>query len=139
MYDPVTARFLQEDTYKGDPNDPLSLNLYTYGINNPSKYFDPTGHFVVTLVLAVLVGATVGALALGGSEYYIQSENESKAVIKKDGKLVAKGFQPDYIDIATKTVDGAILGTIGAASVTILDSYTEYSPSGKGLHIFVKV
>ena len=30
MYDPETARFLQEDSYRGDPNDPLSLNLYTY-------------------------------------------------------------------------------------------------------------
>jgi hypothetical protein len=28
-YDPGTARFLNEDTYTGDPNDPLSLNLYT--------------------------------------------------------------------------------------------------------------
>jgi len=27
MYDPKIARFLQEDTYIGDSNDPLSLNL----------------------------------------------------------------------------------------------------------------
>ncbi len=44
MYDPKTARFLQEDTYLGDPNDPLSLNLYTYCSNNPIVYYDPTGH-----------------------------------------------------------------------------------------------
>ena len=44
MYDPVTARFMQEDTYRGDPNDPLSLNLYTYVSNNPIMYTDPTGH-----------------------------------------------------------------------------------------------
>jgi hypothetical protein len=44
MYDPKIARFLQEDTYRGDPNDPLSLNLYTYCANNPLIYFDPTGH-----------------------------------------------------------------------------------------------
>ena len=44
MYDPKTARFLQEDTYTGDPNDPLSLNLYTYCSNNPIIYWDPTGH-----------------------------------------------------------------------------------------------
>jgi len=45
MYDPATARFLQEDTYTGDPNDPLSLNLYTYCYNNPLIYHDPTGHW----------------------------------------------------------------------------------------------
>ncbi|MGB8451847.1 MAG: RHS repeat-associated core domain-containing protein, partial [Anaerocolumna sp.] len=44
MYDPKTARFLQEDTYTGNPNDPLSLNLYTYCSNNPVIYWDPTGH-----------------------------------------------------------------------------------------------
>lgn len=44
MYDPKIARFLQEDTYRGDPNDPLSLNLYTYVKNNPLIYYDPTGH-----------------------------------------------------------------------------------------------
>lgn len=45
MYDPLTARFLQEDTYLGDKNDPLSLNLYAYGRSNPLIYIDPTGHF----------------------------------------------------------------------------------------------
>ena len=44
MYDPKIARFLQEDTYRGDPNDPLSLNLYAYVKNNPLVYYDPTGH-----------------------------------------------------------------------------------------------
>jgi RHS repeat-associated protein len=45
MYDPTTARFLQEDTYSGDADDPLSLNLYTYCANNPLMYWDPTGHY----------------------------------------------------------------------------------------------
>ncbi|MDQ2088196.1 RHS repeat-associated core domain-containing protein, partial [Herbivorax sp. ANBcel31] len=45
MYDPKIARFLQEDTYRGDPNDPLTLNLYAYTANNPITYWDPTGHY----------------------------------------------------------------------------------------------
>lgn len=45
MYDPQTARFLQEDTYRGQIDDPLSLNLYTYCHNEPLMYDDPTGHF----------------------------------------------------------------------------------------------
>ena len=44
MYDPVTARFLQQDTHKGYYSDPLSLNLYTYCHNEPLMYRDPTGH-----------------------------------------------------------------------------------------------
>jgi len=44
MYDPKIARFLQEDTYRGEANDPLSLNLYTYCNNNPLIYHDPIYH-----------------------------------------------------------------------------------------------
>ena len=45
-YDPETARFLSEDTYRGRSGDPLSLNLYAYAKYNPLRYFDPTGHVV---------------------------------------------------------------------------------------------
>ncbi len=44
MYVPTIARFLQEDTYYGEIDDPLSLNLYTYCGNEPLMYWDPTGH-----------------------------------------------------------------------------------------------
>jgi RHS repeat-associated protein len=44
FYDPELARFMQEDTYRGNSADPLSLNLYTYVSNNPIRYWDPTGH-----------------------------------------------------------------------------------------------
>ena len=36
---------LSEDSYTGDPKDPLSLNLYVYCAQNPIMYTDPSGHF----------------------------------------------------------------------------------------------
>ena len=39
FYNPVIARFTQEDTYRGD-----GLNLYAYCTNNPILYADLTGH-----------------------------------------------------------------------------------------------
>ena len=50
FYDPETARFIQQDSYSGNIYDPLSLNLYTYSNNNPISYYDPTGHFVNSLI-----------------------------------------------------------------------------------------
>lgn len=48
FYNSETARFMQEDTYRGDPSDPLSLNLYTYVCNNPNTYTDWFGFFGTT-------------------------------------------------------------------------------------------
>lgn len=36
--------FINKDTYEGEINNPLSLNLYTYVENNPLKYHDPSGN-----------------------------------------------------------------------------------------------
>ncbi|MGN7457400.1 polymorphic toxin-type HINT domain-containing protein [Paenibacillus pasadenensis] len=43
-YDPSMGRFMSEDTFEGQFNNPLTLNLYTYVYNNPLIYTDPTGH-----------------------------------------------------------------------------------------------
>lgn len=43
-YDPKVGRFINEDTFEGKFNEPLSLNLYTYVQNNPLTRTDPTGH-----------------------------------------------------------------------------------------------
>ncbi|NQX67316.1 glycoside hydrolase family protein [Paenibacillus alba] len=43
-YDPSMGRFVQEDTYAGQIDNPLSQNRFTYVSNNPIFYKDPTGH-----------------------------------------------------------------------------------------------
>ncbi len=42
-YQPSSGTFLSRDTVFGDLQTPFSLNRYTYGINNPNRYWDPTG------------------------------------------------------------------------------------------------
>ena len=88
MYDPVTARFLQADTYLGYPIDPLSLNLYTYCLNNPHKYVDPSGHSVVALLLMVLASGVLAA----SMEYFNQRFIEQREVINYDQVLRAGLF-----------------------------------------------
>lgn len=44
-YDPHIRRFTQPDTFIQDVYNPQSLNRYSYVLNNPLKYTDPTGHF----------------------------------------------------------------------------------------------
>ncbi|WP_159065800.1 RHS repeat-associated core domain-containing protein [Gorillibacterium timonense] len=44
-FDPTLGRFVSEDTYEGEIENPQSLNLYAYVENNPLIYTDPTGHW----------------------------------------------------------------------------------------------
>lgn len=44
-YSPEIGRFLQEDSYSGDPSLPISVfNKYTYALNNPVSFTDPSGN-----------------------------------------------------------------------------------------------
>jgi len=45
-YDPTVGRFINKDSFEGQIDNPLTLNLYTYAQNNPLIYTDPTGHKV---------------------------------------------------------------------------------------------
>ncbi|WP_198160011.1 RHS repeat-associated core domain-containing protein, partial [Brevibacillus parabrevis] len=58
-YDPKMGRFISEDTYKGQVDNPLSLNRYTYVHNNPLRFVDPSGH-----------SATIGGDGATGTYFY---------------------------------------------------------------------
>ena len=50
-YSPGLGRFTQQDAWGyGDPNDPLSLNLYVYCYVNPVLYYDPSGRIGIHMV-----------------------------------------------------------------------------------------
>ncbi len=44
LYDPVVGRFLSADPVVQDPSFTQSLNRYSYCLNNPLKFTDPTGN-----------------------------------------------------------------------------------------------
>ena len=43
LYDPVISRFLSPDNYVQMPGNSQSFNRYSYCLNNPLKYTDPSG------------------------------------------------------------------------------------------------
>jgi RHS repeat-associated protein len=44
LYDPFIGRFITPDTIVPEPYNPQSLNRYSYCLNNPLIYTDPSGH-----------------------------------------------------------------------------------------------
>jgi RHS repeat-associated protein len=43
-YDPALGRFISPDTLVPEPGNPQALNRYSYVLNNPLRFIDPSGH-----------------------------------------------------------------------------------------------
>ncbi len=62
-YQPEMGRFLTRDTYTGEEDEPLSLQLYTYCENDGVNMVDPSGHDGIWLYAKD--GAAIGPLTFG--------------------------------------------------------------------------
>ena len=60
LYDPFIGRFISPDTIVPEFFDPQSLNRYSYVLNNPLIYTDPSGYDEVECPEAVVGGQTGG-------------------------------------------------------------------------------
>ncbi len=52
IYDPLLSRFLSPDNYIQSPDNPQNYNRYAYALNNPLKYTDPSGEFLLSAIVA---------------------------------------------------------------------------------------
>ena len=64
VYDPVLGRFLSPDKYVQEGDNSQNYNSYSYCLNNPLKYADPSGNvFVLVDFIAITaMGAMLGAM-----------------------------------------------------------------------------
>ena len=85
-YNPDTATFITQDSYRGEIDSYETWNLYAYCGGNPMNYVDPSGHFVVAIPLV---------------EYYLISAVVSIVVTKEAIDVVSakrhktKEYNPD--------------------------------------------
>ena len=57
IYDPMLGRFFSPDPYVQLPGYAGSYNRYSYCLNNPLIYTDPSGEFIFTVLASVIPGA----------------------------------------------------------------------------------
>lgn len=62
VYDPVVGRFIQPDNYIQAPDVLQNYNRYSYVLNNPLKYTDPSGYWAI--IDDVIAGAIGGVCNL---------------------------------------------------------------------------
>jgi RHS repeat-associated protein len=59
VYDPLLGRFLSPDQFVQDPSNSQNFNRYSYCLNNPLKYTDPSGEFIFTILSAIFCPALI--------------------------------------------------------------------------------
>ena len=108
-YDPETGRFLNEDLVSYlEPETIGGINLYAYCLNDPVNNIDPSGHLVLSLLIAMGVGAAIGGIssAITGA---IAGKKDWDLVLHSLGGAVLGGV------LGGATTLGGLLG-IGAIS-----------------------
>jgi RHS repeat-associated protein len=67
MYDAALCRFLSPDPFVQMPDYSQNFNRYSYALNNPLVFTDPSGEFLIAFGIGFIVGAYIGgSLAEGG-------------------------------------------------------------------------
>jgi len=103
-YSPYFKRFTQPDTIISDIYDPQSLNRYSYVRNNPLKYTDPSGHFVLSataFTILTIVATTVAATAAGYAFGY------TAGTVIDSGAQVVQNFQSQETGTFTEKTSAA--------------------------------
>jgi len=73
LYDPQLGRMLSPDNYLQSPDNTQNFNRYSYVLNNPLKYTDPSGEIVLALLRGVFE-----AVWSGGMEFWNWNEDYTK-------------------------------------------------------------
>lgn len=62
LYDPALRRFLSPDNYVQDVYNTQNFNRYGYTLNNPLLYTDPSGEFIVEVLIGVAVAVVLNGI-----------------------------------------------------------------------------
>ena len=73
VYDPVLGRFIQPDPFIQDPLNLQNMNRFSYVINNPLNYIDPSGYGHGRPYESVYYGSGTSIISNDGTEYYNMS------------------------------------------------------------------
>ncbi|SCN05888.1 Wall associated protein [Bacillus wiedmannii] len=95
-YNPDHGVFLSVDPDPGDEDDPVTMNGYTYGDNNPVMKVDPDGHAAIAAGIYLVPGfgqaALIATLAVGGAygAWYLGKQIKQRFGNKKSSKTSTK-------------------------------------------------
>jgi hypothetical protein len=126
VYDPMIGRFLSPDPYVQAPGHSQSYNRYSYVLNNPLKYTDPTGEFW-NFVAGAVIGAGVGyisgrAAGLKGNDLlaYTLGSAAVGLITSGIGTAVSAGVSSAFSLASNAFTVGLVSGAAGGAAAGLV-------------------
>ncbi len=125
-YDPRNGRFITQDTYRGEVNNPSTLHLYAYCDNNPINYIDPSGHVVTTggIEISASAGFDIGGIPSAGITWVTVYYPYMNSVDQLGGFGFTGGAE---MAIGKFSYGGGITVGIGSTSKNVLSPYVSRS------------
>lgn len=106
IYDSYTGRFMQADPMVQAPENGQNLNRYSYVLNNPLSYTDPSGYFFSKLwdnikpFVGVIVGVALGAFCGGCTAPMIGALAGAAGAAANGGNIVIGAFVGAFSAVA---------------------------------------
>lgn len=114
-YNPELGRFIQADTIVPDAENLQAHNRYSYVLNNPFKYTDPSGHSFMSWfkkLAGIFIGAAITALTFGAAALATAAQI---AAVAGTAAATTVSAAVATLSIAQVALIGAISGFIGGA------------------------
>ena len=116
LYDPLLGRFFSPDNYVQAPDNSQSFNRYSYCLNNPLKYTDPSGEYLV--IDDLIAGIIGGVINLGVNIWNGNIKGDIWTVIGKGAAALFSGATAGvgalYPEFGGWAWGGAIVGATNA-------------------------
>lgn len=113
-YDANTGRFMQQDPHPGKLINPLTFSSkYTYAVNNPAMFSDPSGNLFFLAPVFVFLGKMIITAAISGVITGLISASISAVIAYAMGQDILAAFANGF---TSGFVQGAVMGAIGFAA-----------------------
>lgn len=126
-FDPRLGRFLSQDSYLGEIDNPPSIHRYAWAHNRPTYFVDPTGHGVISMIgraarIAVRGGEIMDIFADAQADYEALKQADGFADQMGFGLSLASNLLPvsahdvvDLMDLGRAALSGDLRGATQVA------------------------
>ncbi|MCY1015539.1 RHS repeat-associated core domain-containing protein [Pyxidicoccus sp. MSG2] len=128
MYDPTLARFLSADPLMKGPRTSQTLNRYSYVLNNPLRYTDPSG-FEINELPVIVYDSWYGGYAVAGGSVARTSPSDGICYVNANGGRCSETIEVQARWIPSAEFSYFVMRTLYSAR----DNFNIGVEFGKGL------